>query len=76
MQFVETTVYDVYADVDGIETLLDTCANISNVKKTIDGANDKYPGIIVKSEDFNAAVTIGNIERSANVRIEPRAEIA
>lgn len=72
---METTVYDVYTDVDGVEELLGSCDSISKVKTVIANANENYPDIIMRSNIFNEAVNIGSIERSANVRIEPRMEI-
>lgn len=68
----ETTVYDVYTDVDGVEELLGSYGCIGEAKKSVLNASKTHEGIIVKPEVFITALSIGDIERSANVRIEPR----
>jgi len=68
----EKTIYDVYTDVDGVEELVCSLDGISKVKDSILNISKKYTNIIVRPDIFSTANTIGDIERSSNVRIEPR----
>lgn len=71
----ETTKYDVYADVDGVEGLVGCFHSLDEIKCGITDFNEKNDGTIVDAEGFSSASNIGALESFANIRIDVRSSV-